>query len=46
MVYMLDVWEARERALRKLHAKEEFNDCVEDGEPYPCKTIQILDWRP
>lgn len=33
-------------AIRLLHSVEEFGDCVEDGEPYPCKTIRILDWMP
>lgn len=36
----------RVAALRLVHAKEEFGDCVEDGEPFPCKTIRILDFIP
>lgn len=46
MVEDHEIWEARERALREIHAREEFGDCIEDGEPYPCKTIRVLDWRP
>lgn len=30
-------------ALRRVHTKEEFGDCVEDGEPYPCPTIRAID---
>lgn len=33
-----------EQAIRLIHTEEMFGDCVEDGDPYPCKTIQILDW--
>ena len=36
----------RFRALRMIHIEEQFGDCVEDGERYPCKTISILDWVP
>jgi hypothetical protein len=35
-----------ELAVRMLHQKEMFGDCVEDGDPWPCKTIRVLDWRP
>lgn len=28
--------------LRKRHVKEMFGDCVEDGQRYPCFTIQVL----
>lgn len=34
-----------ERAIRMIHTEEMFGDCVEDGEPYPCKTIRVLDWK-
>jgi hypothetical protein len=30
-------------ALRRIHTAEQFGDCVEDGDPYPCATIRILD---
>jgi hypothetical protein len=30
-------------ALRRVHTEEQFGDCVEDGDPYPCQTIQLLD---
>lgn len=30
-------------ALRAVHVEEQFGDCVEDGDPYPCQTIQLLD---
>lgn len=30
--------------LREIHAREEFGDCVEDGEPFPCKTVRVLDF--
>ena len=33
-------------AIRLVHQKEIFGDCVEDGEQYPCKTVRILDWVP
>lgn len=33
-----------EQAIRLIHAEEMFGDCTEDGDPYPCKTIQILNW--
>lgn len=36
---------ARDRALRSLHSSDVFGDCVEDGDPYPCKTMQVLDFR-
>ena len=36
----------RLRAVRMIHQKEQFGDCVEDGERFPCKTIQVLDWVP
>ena len=29
--------------LRRVHAKEMFGDCEEDGEHYPCKTVRMLD---
>lgn len=29
-------------ALRKVHQPEQFNDCVEDGDHYPCKTARVL----
>lgn len=29
--------------LRRVHAKEQFGDCVEDGERYPCQTVRMLD---
>lgn len=29
-------------ALLKLHAEEQFGDCVEDGEVYPCKTVKLI----
>jgi len=32
-------------AIRMIHQPEMFGDCVEDGEPYPCKTVRILDWE-
>lgn len=28
--------------IRELHAIEMFGDCVEDGQKYPCRTIQVL----
>lgn len=30
-------------ALRKVHVKEMFGDCEEDGEPWPCRTARALD---
>lgn len=36
----------RELAIRMLHREEQFHDCEEDGDPYPCKTVRVLDWRP
>ena len=36
----------RLRAVRMIHQKEQFGDCVEDGERFPCKTIRVLDWVP
>jgi hypothetical protein len=39
----LEQWTVREYMLRKVHEREQFGDCVEDGEPYPCATIRILD---
>lgn len=31
-------------AIRSVHYQEEFGpDCVEDGDPYPCMTVKILD---
>jgi hypothetical protein len=32
-----------ESTLRVIHAREEFGDCVEDGDPFPCRTIRLLD---
>jgi hypothetical protein len=29
--------------LRIIHAREEYGDCVEDGDPYPCRTIRLLE---
>lgn len=29
--------------LRQVHRKEIFSYCVEDGDPYPCRTIRALD---
>lgn len=46
LVEELQIQHEREKAIRMLHDKEMFGDCVEDGEVYPCKTIQVLDWRP
>ena len=31
-----------EASLRQLHAEEMFGDCVEDGDPWPCKTVRML----
>lgn len=42
----LELAEQKGAALRVVHAKEEFGDCVEDGEPFPCKTIRVLDFTP
>lgn len=28
--------------IRELHSIEMFGDCVEDGQKYPCRTIQVL----
>jgi hypothetical protein len=28
--------------LRKFHVPETFNDCVEDGQHFPCQTIKLL----
>ena len=28
--------------LRRVHAKEQFGDCVEDGEVWPCQTVKML----
>lgn len=36
----------KELAIRMLHTKEDFGDCVEDGDPWPCKTIRVLDFTP
>ena len=33
-------------AIRTIHRREEFGDCVEDGELFPCRTVQVLDWEP
>jgi len=30
-------------ALRRIHVPEMFEDCVEDGEHFPCKTARALD---
>ena len=30
------------RALRGIHQKEIYGDCVEDGDIYPCKTVRAL----
>lgn len=46
LVAEVELMRQHERAIRIIHQKEMFGDCVEDGEVYPCKTIQILDWRP
>lgn len=29
--------------LRRVHTKEQFGDCVEEGEVWPCQTSRILD---
>lgn len=29
-------------ALRRVHVKEMFGDCEEDGEVWPCKTVRML----
>lgn len=42
----LQVGESKLTAIRNLHEKELFGDCVEDGETFPCKTVRILDWEP
>lgn len=42
----IELMRSRERAIRTLHAKEMFGDCVEDGDPFPCHTIRVLNWRP
>lgn len=42
----LEVWAAKERAIRRLHSPDIVNDCIEDGDPYPCNTIRVLDWNP
>lgn len=36
-------WAMRDYMIRRVHQVETFGDCVEDGEPYPCRTIRILD---
>ena len=30
-------------SLRRVHTKEQFGDCVEDGEHFPCRTVRVLD---
>lgn len=42
----LEVWAVKERALRAGHHPDIVGDCVEDGDPFPCNTIRILDWNP
>lgn len=29
-------------ALRAQHQREQFGDCTEDGDPFPCRTIRAL----
>jgi hypothetical protein len=43
-VFVFNV-EMREAGIRALHTKEQFGDCVEDGEEYPCPTIKVLDYN-
>lgn len=42
----LQIGESKLAAIRTLHEREQFGDCVEDGEAFPCKTVRILDWEP
>jgi hypothetical protein len=30
-------------ALRSIHSPEMFGDCVEDGDPYPCATLRLVE---
>ena len=41
---MTDQFAQANAALRVIHVREEFGDCVEDGEPFPCRTVQVLDF--
>lgn len=36
-------WWQFSATLRAIHAREEYGDCVEDGDPYPCRTIRLLE---
>lgn len=31
-------------AIALIHQREQFGDCVDDGDPWPCKTMQVLAW--
>jgi hypothetical protein len=33
-----------EKAVRALHQQEQFGDCVEDGQRFPCSTIRVMDY--
>lgn len=30
------------RSLLMVHQPEEYGDCVEDGDPWPCKTARVI----
>lgn len=32
-----------QQKLREIHAEEMFGDCVECGQLFPCRTIQVLE---
>jgi hypothetical protein len=34
--------QSTDAALRGIHVMELFGDCVEDGQRFPCRTIQVL----
>jgi hypothetical protein len=37
-----DIIDKMDAGLRKFHVPETFNDCVEDGQHFPCQTIKLL----
>lgn len=39
----LSTGQSAARTVRAIHAREMFGDCVEDGQPFPCRTIRTLD---
>lgn len=41
-----EIMASRLAAIRRVHLREQFGDCVEDGEPFPCQTVRILNGEP